>query len=245
MASIRMDFFVPDTMAEKQIILRPSPQELVRSASTDTEQASDLVIVELGCVKYHETLQAMQHYAMHRTPTQPDQIWLLEHFPVYTRGNLSEKNDILAPLPHPLVDTDRGGKITYHGPGQLIVYFLMHMTSMKELSNLIQRIEHIAVSRLRQLQIDAHADAKHRGVYVGQKKIASVGLRVKNNNTYHGLALNIAMDLSPFQYIQPCGRMQDMCQIKDFTPTTMTENIEHIKSIITAQWPNKSIKTYL
>jgi lipoyl(octanoyl) transferase len=230
-------------MAKKQIMLRPTPQDLIQSATPSAHRSSDLIIAELGCVHYHETLQAMQKHAIQRTPKQPDQIWILEHFPVYTRGSLSRDSDILAPLPYPLIDTDRGGKITYHGPGQLVVYFLMHMTSMKQLSSLMQQIENIAITLLAQLQINAQADSKHRGVYVQQEKIASVGLRVKNNNTYHGLALNVAMDLNPFQHIQPCGRMQDMCQIKDFTPTTMSECSTRIKSIIASQWPNKSIKT--
>lgn len=148
----------------------------------------------------------MQDFTLRRTPEAPDQIWITEHPPVYTQG--LNKKDAKPPLRRdiPLVDTDRGGKITYHGPGQLIVYFLLDLKrSGLSVRDLVSRMENAVIALLAQSGIQAYADAKAPGVYVAGRKIASLGLRLKNGCCYHGLSLNVDMDLSPFAAIDPCG----------------------------------------
>lgn len=217
---------------------RNTLHHLISSDILNHHRSPDLLVTELGHVDYQETLHAMQSYAMHRSPEHPDQIWLLEHHPVYTQGRLSSSDDILGKLPHPLVNTDRGGQITYHGPGQLIIYFLIHLANTRQLSQLMQKIEAIAIHYLTQHGISAYTTRRHRGVYVQQQKIASVGLRIKNNHTYHGMAINVDMDLSPFQHIHPCGRKQNMCQVNDFTHVSMPNTVQSIRTIITNIWKN-------
>ena len=194
-----------------------------------------LLISSLGLQDYQTTLQAMQYYTKNRQPTAPDQIWLLEHHPIYTSGPLSQKNDILATLPYPLISTDRGGKITFHAPGQLIGYCMFQLKNLQESSNLVTQIERLLITLLSTYHITAHANTQYRGVYVQQEKIASIGLRVKKNFTYHGFALNVDMDLLPFKKINPCGRSQKMTQITHYQKTTMEEVftlcIQHIKNL--------------
>lgn len=184
-------------------------------------KSEELIISHLEPQPYHTCLQAMQAYTKKRSKNHPDQVWILEHHPVYTQGALSKKKDILKTLPHPLVNTDRGGQITYHGPGQIICYTLMRIHSYAELGPFINTIESTIITILKNLGISAKSDSKSRGVYVNNKKIASIGLRVKKNNIYHGFSLNANMDLSPFEYINPCGKRQEVTQIKHLANTTL------------------------
>lgn len=174
-----------------------------------------LVITDLGTQPYEPTLNAMQAFARTRKLDQADCVWILEHPSIYTQGALSKSKDIISTLPHPLCDTDRGGQITYHGPGQIIGYFMIQLTSTRSLIPLLEVIEQVLIETLFELGISADRDQKSRGIYVNNKKIASIGLRVKNHSSYHGFALNCDMDLSPFTHINPCGRPQIMTQIKD------------------------------
>lgn len=187
--------------------------------------ADQLVISVLGHQDYLECLQSMRHYTHHRTASSPNQIWLLEHFPVFTRGKLSQSSDILNPLPHPLVDTDRGGQITFHGPGQMIAYLLLRMDGDDCLSNLVSTIEQTMMSILLRANIAATAHSKHRGVYVNDKKIGSIGLRMRHQYSYHGFSLNVDMDLSPFNAIHPCGRAQKMTQVSAHSPVQLADMI--------------------
>jgi len=163
-------------------------------------------IRRLGVTDFESTWHAMQQFTATRNTETPDEIWLTEHFPVYTLG-LNRKEVRLPNLPHiPLVMTDRGGKITYHGPGQLIVYVLLDMQRYQlNVRKLVTLLEQAAVELLAKEGIEAVAKSDAPGVYVADAKIASLGLRIKNNCCYHGLSLNINMDLSPFQHIDPCG----------------------------------------
>lgn len=163
-------------------------------------------IRRLGVTDFESTWHAMQQFTATRTAETPDEIWLTEHYPVYTLG-LNRKEVRLPNLPHiPLVMTDRGGKITYHGPGQLIVYVLLDMQRYQlNVRKLVSLLEQAVIDLLARDGIAAVAKSDAPGVYVADAKIASLGLRIKNNCCYHGLSLNIHMDLSPFEQIDPCG----------------------------------------
>jgi lipoyl(octanoyl) transferase len=185
--------------------------------------ADALIVSQLGRQAYLPCLNAMQQYTHQRTSDHPNQIWLLEHFPVFTQGKLSQASDILYRLPHPLVDTDRGGQITYHGPGQLIAYLLLDIQSSQALNALVTDIEQLIIRLLRDLHIQAEAHTQHRGVYIAQAKIASIGLRMRHHKTYHGFSLNVDMDLSPFDAINPCGKPQSVTQIREHSTVAMPE----------------------
>ena len=220
---------------------------LTETDSNFTKQftANDLLICHLGQQSYSDTLQAMQQYANGRS-NHPDQIWLLQHPETYTKGRLSNQSDIKHALPHPLIDTDRGGKITYHGPGQLICYLLLHMPETQSIRWLTQRIDDIVLTILHQLAIEGTSDPKHRGIYAGERKIASVGVRIRKKCSYHGFSLNVDMDLSPFEVIKPCGREQKMTQTTQLNPSAdMSQVIQTCEKTISTLWKKeKNIVIY-
>lgn len=164
------------------------------------------VVRRLGLTDYEATWRAMQAFTAARNTATADELWLTEHSPVYTLG--LNRKDVAPPLRNdiPLVATDRGGKITYHGPGQIVVYLLVDL-KRRDLAvrQLVSRMEGAVIDLLQQYGIEAQARADAPGVYVAGKKIASLGLRLKNGCCYHGLSLNVDMDLSPFTAIDPCG----------------------------------------
>jgi lipoyl(octanoyl) transferase len=165
-----------------------------------------ILVRHLGRTDYTQTWLAMQQFNADRTPSTADEVWVTEHFPVYTLGlnrqgvRLPNASDI------PLVMTDRGGKITYHGPGQLIIYPLLdlkrHGLSVRKL---VSVLENSVIAWLAEYGVQAQAKSNAPGVYVQEAKIAALGLRIKNNGSYHGLSVNVAMDLNPFGAIDPCG----------------------------------------
>jgi len=179
--------------------------------------STSLIVRRLGITDYETTWHAMQQFTATRTADTMDELWLTEHTPVYTLG-LNRKN-VSLPLRDdiPLVLTDRGGKITYHGPGQVILYVLLDLTRHKlNIRSLVSKLEDSIIALLAQHQITALAKADAPGVYVNGAKIASLGLRIKNNCCYHGLSLNVNMDLSPFSAIDPCGyRGLEVTQTQD------------------------------
>jgi lipoyl(octanoyl) transferase len=156
---------------------------------------------------YSYILKRMQEFTNERTPETPDEIWLLEHKPIYTMGLAGKDQHIIKKLPHPVVKCDRGGQITYHGPGQLICYFMIDLKKARlSIIDLIDNIEKIIILTLSDIGIIAEQNhAIGRGVFIGTKKIASIGIRVKKYKSYHGFSLNYSVDLSSFQYINPCG----------------------------------------
>ncbi len=165
-----------------------------------------VLLRHLGRTDYAQTWQAMQQFNAERTATTADELWVTEHFPVYTVGlnrqglRLPEATDI------PVVMTDRGGKITYHGPGQLIIYVLLDLKRHGwNVRKLVSLLENSVIALLAEHGVVAIAKASAPGVYVQDAKIAALGLRIKNNGSYHGLSLNVAMDLTPFAAIDPCG----------------------------------------
>lgn len=168
------------------------------------------IIKHLSIADYTETLIAMQVQNRTRTADTPDEIWLLEHPPVYTLGLAGKPEHVLDAGEIPVVNVERGGQVTYHGPGQLVVYLLLDVRRLGVgVKELVRRIEQSLIDLLAQYEIESFRKAGMPGVYVSLKhrdaKIAAIGLRVVNHATYHGLSLNIDMDLEPFSRINPCG----------------------------------------
>lgn len=161
---------------------------------------------ELGQVEYQPTLQAMQDFTDSRSPDTPDELWLLQHPRVFTQGQAGKAEHVLAAGDIPVIQVDRGGQVTYHGPGQWVLYLMVDLRrrnfGVRDLVNLIERS---IVMLLAEYDIQAKPWPEAPGVYVGGEKIASLGLRVRRGCSYHGLALNVDMDLDPFKRINPCG----------------------------------------
>lgn len=165
-----------------------------------------IMIRQLGLQNYETIWQAMQRFTLDRTPETDDQIWIVEHFPVYTLGLNGKREHLLNTGTIPVVQSDRGGQVTYHGPGQLVVYPLLNL-KRRELGvrPLVTLLEQTMIAALAHYGICASARPEAPGVYVAGKKIGSIGIRIRNNCCYHGLSLNNAMDLTPFTFINPCG----------------------------------------
>ncbi len=165
-----------------------------------------LTVKRLGRVDYVPTWEAMKALTTARTPETPDELWLVEHPPVYTLGLAGKPEHLLRGTDIPVVNIDRGGQITYHGPGQIVAYLMLDLKrrgfGVKELVN---RIEQAVIDLLADYGINGERREKAPGVYVKGAKIAALGLRIKNGCCYHGLALNVDMDLTPYQAINPCG----------------------------------------
>nr|WP_298108857.1 lipoyl(octanoyl) transferase LipB [uncultured Pseudomonas sp.] len=161
---------------------------------------------ELGQVSYEPTWQAMQRFTNERDANTADEIWLLQHPPVFTQGQAGKAEHLLFPGDIPVVQVDRGGQVTYHGPGQLVAYLLLDVRrSGIGVRELVSRIERSLIDTLASYGVIANAKPDAPGVYVDGAKIASLGLRIRNGRSFHGLALNVDMDLQPFQRINPCG----------------------------------------
>lgn len=197
-----------------------------------------ILVRHLGRTDYTQTWLAMQQFNAKRTPSTADEVWVTEHFPVYTLGlnrqgvRLPEASDI------PLVLTDRGGKITYHGPGQLIIYPLLdlkrHGLSVRKLVSIL---ENSVIAWLAEYGVQAQAKSNAPGVYVHEAKLAALGLRIKNNGSYHGLSVNVAMDLSPFSAIDPCGYAGlAVTQTQDLgLPLTLSQAAEQLTAKLVKQ----------
>lgn len=177
-----------------------------------------MIIRHLGLQPYFEVWQDMKNFTLNRQEETQDECWLLEHLPVYTQGQAGKNEHILNPGNIPIVQSDRGGQVTYHGPGQLVLYTLINLTKRNlGIRTLVSDLQQLIILLLANYNIPATTLCEAPGVYVDNKKIASIGLRVKNGCTYHGLALNVGMDLTPFKGINPCGFSQlQMIQMKDF-----------------------------
>jgi lipoyl(octanoyl) transferase len=161
---------------------------------------------ELGLVAYEPTLQAMKDLTDSRNPEDPDQLWLLQHPRVFTQGQAGKAEHVLAPGDIPVIQVDRGGQVTYHGPGQWVLYLMLDLRRRGwGVRDLVDTIERSIVLLLAEYGIDAVPRPEAPGVYVGAAKIASLGLRVRRGCSYHGLSLNVDMDLEPFGRINPCG----------------------------------------
>jgi lipoyl(octanoyl) transferase len=163
-------------------------------------------IKTLGLVDYAATYQAMQDFNAQRDDSTPDEIWLLQHPPVFTLGLAGKPEHILDAGNVPVVKIDRGGQVTYHGPGQLVVYLLLDLKRRNiGVRELVRKMEQAIIDTLADYGITSQRLAGAPGIYVNGAKIAALGLRVKRGCCYHGLAINVAMDLAPFARINPCG----------------------------------------
>jgi lipoyl(octanoyl) transferase len=164
------------------------------------------IVRSLGRVEYAPTWRAMQAFTAQRTPDTPDEIWLLEHPPVYTQGQAGKPEHLIAATDIPVVPIDRGGQITYHGPGQVVAYVLVDLRRRGYgIRELVTRMEQAVINLLAAHDVAAARLSGAPGIYVDGAKIAALGLRVKHGCTYHGLAFNVDMDLAPFAAINPCG----------------------------------------
>lgn len=180
--------------------------------------ADTLTLRFLDPQEYLPCLLAMQTFTNKRDEHTPDEIWFLEHPPVFTLGQNSKPEHILNAGNIPIIQADRGGQVTYHGPGQLMVYTLIDLKRKKfNIRNIVSTLEEAVIELLKSYQITAIAKRDAPGVYINQKKICSVGLRIRRGCSYHGLALNVDMDLTPFNRINPCGfKNLQMTQVADF-----------------------------
>lgn len=199
--------------------------------------ANALHFKELGRVDYATTLQAMRDFTAQRNTGTEDEVWLLEHPPVFTLGLAGKREHLIANTDIPVVNIDRGGQITYHGPGQLVAYLLLDLNRRPyKVRQLVERMEDALIGLLADYGVKGERLAGAPGVYVGGAKIAALGLRVQKGCTYHGLALNVDMDLAPWQAINPCGYPgMQVAQLRDFVPAVKIADVipklrEHLRT---------------
>lgn len=198
---------------------------------------NNIIIRELHTQPYMQTYQAMHDFTLNRNGQTPDEIWLVEHYPVFTQGRVGKPEHLLHQTDIPIVATDRGGQITYHAPGQQIMYILFDLKRRKiGIRDIVSCLEKCVIQTLAHYDIMSYAKAEAPGVYIDHKKICSLGLHIKRGCTLHGLALNIDMDLAPFKNINPCGYAGlQMTQLKEFVPQI---NRSELKQLLTNNFIN-------
>ena len=198
-----------------------------------TIKPEKLIVRDLGLQEYVTIWQEMQKFTAARDETTLDELWCLEHPPIFTMGLNGKKEHLLNITNIPVIDIDRGGQVTYHGPGQLVIYTLIDLRRLNiGVKDLVTTIEKSIIKLLKKYEIDAQGKENAPGVYVNDAKIAALGLRIKRNKSYHGLSLNIQMDLAPFQQINPCGyEGMAVTQIKDLKPAI---NLSNVKTDLTS-----------
>lgn len=197
-----------------------------------------LIIRQLGRADYVPTWEAMQAFTDNREDNTADELWIVEHPPVFTQGQAGKQEHLLAPGDIPVVPVDRGGQVTYHGPGQLVVYFMINIRRLKiGVRGLVSAIEDTVVASLAEYDIVSAPRPDAPGVYIGAEKVCSLGLRIRRGCSFHGLALNVNMDLSPFMRINPCGYAgMVMTQTADHNgPTQIEEAAQLIIKYFAAQ----------
>jgi lipoyl(octanoyl) transferase len=190
--------------------------------------SNDLAFKSLGLCDYQETLDAMKYHL--GSEQFYDEIWFVEHPPVFTLGTAADKSHILDAKNIPIIQTDRGGEVTYHGPGQLVIYFMLDIKRL-ELGpkSLVQSIQNFTKNLLNEFSIESNFIDGAPGVYVEDKKIASIGLRISKGKSYHGISINVDMDLEPFSNINPCGyEGLEVVQIKDFKEKITIKEVEQL-----------------
>lgn len=187
-----------------------------------------LVVKRLGRQDYEPVWKAMHEFTDQRTEETPDEVWLVEHNPVFTQGQAGKAEHLINTGDIPVVQSDRGGQVTYHGPGQLVAYFLINLRHKKlGVRDLVTTIENLVINTLKAYNIDSAARPDAPGVYVDGKKICSLGLRIRKGCSFHGLALNVNMDLTPFLRINPCGYAgMEMVQVSQFNGPSDVETVE-------------------
>ena len=185
-------------------------------------------IIQLGTQAYADTYEKMR--SLVQADSFDDEIWLLEHDAVFTLGTAADPSHVLNPGNIPIVQTDRGGEVTFHGPGQLVIYFLLDIKTKKiGPKSLVANLQNLIQNILEYYAIESSFVEGAPGVYVGEKKIASIGLRISKGRTYHGISLNVDMDLEPFSLINPCGyEGLEVTQISHFDSNVTMEGVESI-----------------
>ena len=185
-------------------------------------------IIQLGTQAYADTYEKMR--SLVQADSFDDEIWLLEHDAVFTLGTAADPSHVLNPGNIPIVQTDRGGEVTFHGPGQLVIYFLLDIKTKKiGPKSLVANLQNLIQNILKHHAIESSFVEGAPGVYVGEKKIASIGLRISKGRTYHGISLNVDMDLEPFSRINPCGyEGLEVTQISHFDSNVTMEGVESI-----------------
>ncbi len=186
-----------------------------------------MLVRTLGLAPYEPTWQAMKSFTQERQDNTQDEIWLVEHPPVFTLGQAGKAEHILNAHNLPVIKSDRGGQVTYHGPGQCVLYVLIDIQKRNlTIRGLVCVLEKAVIALLEAYKIKAYAKADAPGVYVGEAKICSLGLRIRKGRSYHGLSLNVNMDLMPFQWINPCGyRGLKVVQLSDWVPDITVSKI--------------------
>ena len=188
----------------------------------------ELTFKSLGTANYLDTLNDMKDHLI--SDHFQNEIWMLEHPPIFTLGTAADKQHILNAKDIPVVQSDRGGEVTYHGPGQLVIYFMIDLKKTKlGPRSLVKTLQEFTQSLLLEYSIESTFIDGAPGVYVDDKKIASIGLRISKGKTYHGISINIDMDLTPFSYINPCGYAGlQVAQIKDFKKDISVKDVESL-----------------
>jgi len=188
----------------------------------------ELTFKSLGTANYLDTLNDMKDHLI--SDHFQNEIWMLEHPPIFTLGTAADKQHILNAKDIPVVQSDRGGEVTYHGPGQLVIYFMIDLKKTKlGPRSLVKTLQEFTQSLLLEYSIESTFIDGAPGVYVDDKKIASIGLRISKGKTYHGISINIDMDLTPFSYINPCGYAGlQVAQIKDFKKDISVKDVENL-----------------
>ena len=210
-----------------------------------TEKNPDIIIRDFGMIDYQKTWENMRDFTDSRTSETIDEIWLLQHPPVFTQGLAGKPEHILNPHHIPVIQTDRGGQVTYHGPGQLVLYVLIDLKRKQmHTRDFVRTLEKCVITLLSEMDITAQAKCDAPGVYVDGAKICSIGLRVRKGCSYHGIALNVDMDLTPFTYINPCGyQNMAMTQIKTLNPHASFDIIK--KAIVPAWEPDMPPENFI
>ncbi len=193
-------------------------------------QHNTVILRQLGIQPYEPVSDAMHQFTEQRTAETPDEIWLVQHEKVFTQGQAGKAEHVLAPGDIPVIQSDRGGQVTYHGPGQQVMYVLIDLKRSKiGVRQLVTSIENTVIETLAHFGVEAYARPDAPGVYVSGNKICSLGLRIRKGCSFHGLALNIAMDLQPFFRINPCGYAgMQMIQLCDFVTGVTIEDVQPV-----------------
>lgn len=194
-----------------------------------------MIIKQLGIQPYEKIWQKMQDFTEKRTTETEDEIWFVQHPSIFTQGTAGKAEHLLKMTEIPVVQSDRGGQITYHGLGQIVMYVLIDIKRLKakrrdnfSVRDLVSALENTVINTLKDYNVESRAKSDAPGVYVGEKKICSLGLRIRKGCSFHGLAFNVNMDLTPFQYINPCGYQGlEMCQLADFVGEEEA-NLNHV-----------------
>jgi lipoyl(octanoyl) transferase len=214
--------------------------------------AETVTVRRLGLAAYEPTWRAMQRFTDTRDEATPDEIWLVEHPPVFTLGMNASREHLIAPGDIPVVQIDRGGQVTYHGPGQLVIYPLLNLRRHRlGVRDLVVALENAIIGYAADLGIEAKGSREAPGVYVEGVKLASIGLRIRRGASYHGVALNVNLDLEPFQRINVCGyRGLKVTRLSDYVPgievaTVARDLPRRLLAALDADAPHSAISTDL